>query len=75
MIIMSATFGALAEQVQGLCDARSIISEGRCFPVKVYHHPVLKLENWEPKGLSSSKQLLLYLSSRTRGQRALETIT
>lgn len=52
MIMMSATFGALAEQLQGLLGtARSIISEGRCFPVKVYHRPVLKLENWEPQGV------------------------
>jgi len=51
LVIMSATFGSLAEQVAGLLgSARTIISEGRCFPVQVFHTSALKLGDWEPQG-------------------------
>lgn len=51
LVIMSATFGTLAEQVSGLLgNARTIISEGRCFPVQVLYTGALRLTDWEPQG-------------------------
>ncbi|CAJ1430648.1 unnamed protein product, partial [Effrenium voratum] len=51
LVVMSATFGALAEQVSGLLgSAKTIISDGRCFPVSVSYQDVLKLRDWEPQG-------------------------
>jgi len=51
LVVMSATFGKLADRVAELLgDAPKIISEGRTFPVDIKYSGVLDLKNYEPEG-------------------------